>query len=291
MAAKPAAREVLVLQIDEIRVPEGRFRTLKAEQAVAIGASIAAEGQFDPIAVTRLPGQADYVLVDGWHRLEGSRQAGLTTIEARLIEPGKAARVKREVLSGLVRATEDVFDRAAAVDALARLAREEAGLPPEGPLPAGRPAKAAKERADENVPIMGTFLRWDLAVAEKLGLGRTSVQRLKVVHDCFDWHVKERLRAAGQADQLMPLVALAAYPDAFVLKVIVALESGNAGTIADGIDFVQARPKVDAFTKFSSAVFRKAQSLTTAQRRDFLADWLETYHPDGRVKRKQDGEA
>lgn len=300
MAAKPAAREVLVLQIDEIRVPEGRFRTLKAEQAAAIGASIAAEGQFDPIAVTRLPGQADYVLVDGWHRLEGSSQAGLTTIEARLIEPGKAARVKREVLSGLVRATEDVFDRAAAVDALARLAREEAGLPPEGPLPAGRPAKAAKERADENVPIMGTFLRWDLDVAEKLGLGRSSVQRLKLVNDCIPAEIKERLRVVGHAEQLMPLVALAAYPAAFQLKVVVELEAGGAKTIAEAIDIVLARPKVDAFTKFSSAVFRKAQSLTTAQRRDFLADWLETYHPDGRVKRanenvrlrqNQDGEA
>lgn len=293
MAAKPTAREVLVLQIDEIRVPEGRFRTLKAEQAAAIGASIAAEGQFDPIAVTRLPGQDGYVLVDGWHRLEGSRICRLPTIEARLIEPGKTARVKREVLSGLVRAAEDVFDRAAAIDALARMAREEAGQPAVGDLRRHnepRLVKAIAAEADSAFPMMGNMLRWDLHVAEQLGLGKSTVRRLAVVHERIPSHLKDKLRELGLANELMPLHELARYPLPFIEQVVAAL-TAKVMSIAEAIDQVQNRPKVDAFTKFSSAVFRKAQGLTTAQRRDFLADWLETYHPDGRLRRKQDGEA
>lgn len=290
MAAKPAAREVLVLQIDEIRVPEGRFRALKAEQAAAIGASIALEGQFDPIAVTRLPGQDGYVLVDGWHRLEGSRIYKLATIEARLIDAGKTARVKREVLSGLVRASEDVFDRAAAIDALARLAREEAGQPAVGDLrrqSEPRLPKIIEAEADDAIPMMGNMLRWDLHVADQLGLGKSTVRRLAVVHERIPPHLKDKLRELGLANELMPLHELARYPAPFIEKVVEQL-TGKVMSIAEAIDIVQARPKVDAFTKFSSAVFRKAQSLTTAQRRDFLADWLETYHPDGRVKRAHD---
>jgi uncharacterized ParB-like nuclease family protein len=290
MAAKPAAREVLVLQIDEIRVPEGRFRTLKAEQAAAIGASIAVEGQFDPIAVAQLPGEAGYVLVDGWHRLEGSRQAGIATIEATLVQPKKAVRVKREVISGLARAAEDVFDRAAAVDALARLAREEAGVPAIGDLRRRADAeprlpKVIEAEADSGLSCMTNMLRWDLHVAVQLGLGERMVRRLAVVHERIPAHLKDKLRELGLANELMPLHELARYPVPFIEKVVAAL-TAKVMSIAEAIDQVQARPKVDAFTKFSSSVFRKAQSLTTAQRRDFLADWLETYHPDGRVKRK-----
>lgn len=283
-------RDVLVLQLEEIRVPEGRFRALKMEQAAAIGASIAIEGQFDPIAVTRLPGHPDYVLVDGWHRLEGCRIAGLSTIEVRLIEAGKAARVKREVLSGLVRAAEDVFDRAAAIDALARLAREEAGVPTVGDLrrridEAPRPPKVIETEAEDASVMMTNMLRWDLHVAAQLGLGERMVRRLAVVHERIPAHLKDKLRELGLANELMPLHELARYPVPFIEKVVAAL-TAKVMSIAEAIDQVQARPKVDAFTKFSSSVFRKAQSLTTAQRRDFLADWLETYHPDGRVKRK-----
>lgn len=288
-------RDVLVLQLAEIRVPEGRFRALKIDQAAAIGASIAAEGQFDPIAVTRLPGHPDYVLVDGWHRLEGCRIAGIPTIDARLIEAGKAARVKREVLSGLVRAAEDVFDRAAAIDALARLAREEAGVPTVGDLrrrtdDAPRPPKVIETEAEDASVMMTNMLRWDLHVAAQLGLGSRMVRRLAVVHERIPAHLKDKLRELGLANELMPLHELARYPTPFIEKVVEQL-TAKVMSIAEAIEIVLARPKVDAFTKFSSAVFRKAQSLTTAQRRDFLADWLQTYHPDGRLRRNQDGEA
>ena len=121
--------QILTLRLDKIRVPPHRLRALKPDQARAVGAAIATDGQYDPIAVAQLQGQPGYELVDGLHRLEGSRLEGLPTIEARLAKPERRMRVRREALSGIVRATEDVFDRAAAIDALAKIAREDAGVP------------------------------------------------------------------------------------------------------------------------------------------------------------------
>ena len=286
MGAEPAARQVLVLRIDEIRVPDGRFRMLKPDQAAAIGAAIAADGQYEPIAVTRMPGRSDYDLVDGWHRLEGSRRAGLTTIEARLVAPKKVTRVKREVLSGLARAAEDVFDRAAAIDALAQVAREEAGVPAVGDLRRhreGRHPKVIEQEAESSLSFMTNMLRWDEKVAEQLGLGARMVRRLAIVHERIPAEMKARLRELGHANDLMPLHELARFPEGFMARVVEALAKG-CKSIAEAIAQVQAAPKLDAFTKFSDSVFRKAKTLTPAQRQAFLADWLDTYHEDGRRK-------
>jgi ParB-like chromosome segregation protein Spo0J len=284
---------ILVLSIDAIRVPAGRFRSLKPGHAAAIGAAIAADGQYDPIAVTRLPGRDDYELVDGWHRLEGCRLAGLSTIEARLVPANKVVRTRREILSGIARAGEDVFDRAAAIDGLARLAREQLDEPSVSDLrrPADAPPRLPQEidrDAKKAVGIIPTALRWDAKVAEELGLGWSSVRKMAQVHERIAADLKERLRARGQAGKLVPLLALSALLPEQMERVVDALERYPALDLAQAIERVSgAAPVGTPAERAQSAFFGKAGRWSPRERASFWAQWTAQYHPDGRKRAGQ----
>lgn len=118
-----AARPLLKVAVADVVVPEDRLRALKKPEALAIGEAIKADGQYEPIAVCKLPGREGFVLVDGLHRLEGSRMVGLAEIEARLVPPDRTARRRQEVLSAWARVEHDAFDSAAQVAAMVDLAQ------------------------------------------------------------------------------------------------------------------------------------------------------------------------
>jgi hypothetical protein len=279
---------VFVLRLAEVRVPAGRFRSLKPGQAAAIGAAIAADGQYDPIAVTRLPGRDDYDLVDGWHRLEGCRLVGLPTIEARLVPAHKVVRTRREILSGIARAGEDVFDRAAAIDGLARLAREQLDEPSVGDLrrPAdGQPRlpQQIDREAKKSVGIIPIALRWDAKVAEELGLGWSSVRKMAQVHERIAADLKERLRARGQAGKLVPLLALSALLPEQMERVVAELECYPALALAEAIERVtRTAPALSPAERAQSAFMVKSNRWSPRERASFLAQWNAAYHPDGR---------
>jgi ParB-like chromosome segregation protein Spo0J len=291
------AGEVLLIPVADVVVPEGRFRQLKADQAEAIGLSIAAHGQFDPITVTQLPGRTGYVLVDGWHRLEGCRIAGVETIRAQLIGAGKPQRVRHEALSGLARAAHDVLDRAAAVDALARLAREEAGLPPEGDLrvtnPRAHPATVNKEteiEIEKALLIMSKSLRWDERLADAMGVSAPAIRRLRFIHLRIEPDQKARLRKANAADELVALYQFAGLPDPAKARVLGALET-NGGTLTAALAWENGEPveaEIDPVLKTKNVFFRKVSEWTPRERANFLAEWNLRWHPDGRPRRKDE---
>ena len=76
------------LQIDDIRVPVKRVRTLDPERVEEIAQSMLEEGQKTPIRV-RADGKR-YVLVEGLHRLEACKALGEATIVGIVVQtPGR----------------------------------------------------------------------------------------------------------------------------------------------------------------------------------------------------------
>lgn len=72
-----------IIEIDKVRVPVKRQKTLEAEKVEALANSILEEGQTTPIRV-RSDGDG-YVLIEGLHRLEALRALGETTVAAFLV--------------------------------------------------------------------------------------------------------------------------------------------------------------------------------------------------------------
>ena len=278
---------VLTLRLDEIVVSEDRARALKADDARAIGEAIKLDGQYDPIAVTRLPGRSDYLLVDGWHRLEGSRMVGMETIRAVEIGPEKAKRIKREVLSGVARARHDVFDRAAAIDMLARWARVEAGLPEDGDLRAlNSGLRSIEHAAKVDSAMIAKSTGWDEQVAEHFDCSIRSVRNYKLVHERIRPEYRAILRGLSQADQLVPLLKFAGLLPEDQARAIAILSAGDEATIAGAIAAIEQedsrREALSPVDKKTAAFLRVTDGWESAQRRAFFERWNQTYHPDGR---------
>ena len=72
-------------EIETIRVPVKRVKTLEPEKVAALAEDMLENGQKTPILV-REDG-ARFVLVEGLHRLEAAKALGETKIEGYLVQP------------------------------------------------------------------------------------------------------------------------------------------------------------------------------------------------------------
>lgn len=260
----PAEFQVVLISVDLIDVPMTRLRSLKALQADAIGAAIVADGQYDPITVAAAGDR--FTLVDGLHRLEGCRLHEVALIEARIVPDDPEARLRQEVLSAWARADHDAFDKAAQVEAIAGL------------------VKAEKSAEEDPSLIIGLGLRWDDAACEALGISRASIFNYLRIHRQFDAGQKALLRGLEQADELVPLLRLAALPPADFACAMAGLSDGTFVTIAAALAPPdEAAPsafqkKTDAYLTF---LRRKA---TPQQRLDLLRVLSEEYDRFGRSR-------
>ena len=73
------------LPIEKIRVPVKRVKTLEPEKVQALAEDILENGQKVPISVR--PDGENYVLVEGFHRLEALQALGETEVTAYLVKP------------------------------------------------------------------------------------------------------------------------------------------------------------------------------------------------------------
>ena len=249
-----------LIPLGDIAVAPDRLRSLKPADADAFAVALAADGQYEPIVVTQLPGRADFLLVDGLHRLEGALRAGWASIEARIVAPDAAARVRREVLSEVVRAASDAFDMAAQVKALVDLAR------------AGGVAAPVAPRGDAESAMIALTLGWDEATCETLGVSRRTVFNYLKLAETFDASWIERLRRLGCAGQLVPLLLLARQEPRVVGRVIGWLEHGAEDdglarhTIAEAIAAVTGAAKPTAEDKRFNAVIGNLGRMAAPQR-------------------------
>jgi sulfiredoxin len=76
-----------VLEIEKIRVPVKRVKTLDAGKVDEIAESMLEEGQKMPIQVR--PDGERFILVEGLHRLEAKKALGETTIESYIVQARK----------------------------------------------------------------------------------------------------------------------------------------------------------------------------------------------------------
>lgn len=212
-----AAKQLFAVRVDWVDVPEDRLRALKTEQARAIGEAIKADRQYDAIAVTQLPGKDRFLLVDGLHRLEGCRMAGIEMIEARLVSANRESRRRQEVLSAWARADHDVFDKAAQVAAMAEM------------------AKADPADEDEACNTMLQATRWDIATAEALLISRMQVFRLLKAHRFYSASQKRLLRDKNLAGELTPLIRLAALPPEEFAVAWAYLEGAEEPSISEAL--------------------------------------------------------
>lgn len=240
-APKPAGEAILRLPVDQIDIPADRLRALKPEQAAAIGEAIKADRQYDAISVARLPGKSRYVLVDGLHRLEGCRTVGLAEIDARVVSADRDSRRRQEVLSAWARADHDAFDKAAQVAAMVELAKAN--------------GETVDEREDASIP---GILGWDEVTCDALKITRAWMFRHLKIHRFYSPSQKKTLREKGLADDLKPLVTLAALPPEQFAVAWAYIEETAEPTIAEALARVTPAALEPAWEK------RKHKVLTAA---------------------------
>lgn len=267
----PGINPVFSIPLNEIVVPAGRIRSLKAAQAAAIGAAMEADGQYDAITVQQ--GPAGLELIDGLHRLEGARLIGWSSIDASIAPLSRSGR-RQEILSGWARADHDVFDKASGIKALADMARADAN------------DRMVAPQDLQDVAMIATSLRWDLATAEALGVSRRTVGNYTVIAATFDTpEVVQILRAADLASELVPLLFLAKQTPEIRVKVIKLLQAGWRGTIAEAVARESGLVRdADPYARTTEATFRKAKAWDNGQRADFFNQWRAMFHDDGRPR-------
>ena len=183
--------------LDSIDVGE-RLRSTDADYVAWIADNFREHGQLQPILVR--PGEVTgrYRLVDGGHRLEAARLAGLPRIRAIVLEDrdDEAAELL-EIDANLVRADLSPLDRAVF---LGRRAAIYASEHPE--TERGKAGAAARWHANDTLSFASD-------AEEKLGIGQRTIQRAIQVARGLKPELRHRLAGTWLARDQGQLLALA----------------------------------------------------------------------------------
>ncbi|MFN7400324.1 MAG: ParB/RepB/Spo0J family partition protein [Sandaracinobacter sp.] len=226
------------LPVELIDVPADRARLLNPLKAEAIGGTMKAERQFDPITVS--PGaDGRFILVDGQHRLHGARHVGLPTIEARVIPLSAAEQRRQEVLSNLAVAELDALSRARNIAALCDILIQQ-----DGRRKRGRPSKKdVQEQAHKIGEGANTIFHWSAEAAEAVGLHpRRVYEYLRVARRIAPELTKE-LSNTLIADNLQALLKLADCEEAEQASVARAFNGGAFKTVQEARDSLSGKPR------------------------------------------------
>ncbi|WP_010545596.1 ParB/RepB/Spo0J family partition protein [Sphingomonas elodea] len=194
-------RAIMGLPIASIAVGP-RIGFYNPEHAARLGASIAAEGQHDPIHVKRNGNAAKlpWTLVAGLHRMRGAALAGLTTIDAIQVAEAGATELtlrKLELSENLDHSERRPIERAILMIERARL--EEAN---DHPGHVGEPSqvRAARARWDASITMMDAS-GWRDRAAAAMGCSVPTLERYTRVYR----HIVEGLPDLAEALNFHPL--------------------------------------------------------------------------------------
>lgn len=233
-----AGGEFLHLPVELIDVPADRARFLNPLKAEAIGATMKAERQFDPITVSPTDG-GRFVLVDGQHRLHGAKHVGLPSIEARVIALSPEAQRKQEILSNLATAELDALGRARSIGALCEVWQNEDGRKRK----IGRPNK--KDIAEQHVKISAhvcTNFGWSAAAAAEVGLERRALfNYLRVARRVLPEAAAE-LANTPVANNLRALLQISDMDDAEQVDVARAVKERGFERLGDAVEYLRGKP-------------------------------------------------
>jgi hypothetical protein len=218
MTAEPEMNEIDALvsvRVDQIELGE-RLRPVDADWARALGQIMARQGQQTPVEICRLPGQSNWTIVTGAHRLVGARSAGIAYLKAIVVGADRAERRMREVSENLWRRDLEPIDRAAFIAELALLYRQRAGIAKADHRSKSVPSKwkqALQAEAVETLETISNVYGWSEEIGAQLGLTSRTVRNdlliyRRIAPSLIDQLRRERHPVATNATQLRALAKL-----------------------------------------------------------------------------------
>ena len=311
--AAPSIAEVEVFQINPADVHVGaRIGMFWPEEAAALGALMARDGQNDPVKVTLKDDR--WQLVTGLHRLQGARGLGLQWIDAIEVK-GSANDLRRiEASENVERRNLRPLERALFVRAMADLAEERwsgdhQGLSPQqigqikrwetwrakapGVVRAG---DAAAFEADSSSAKLAGLYGWQEDVAESLGLSTRNLQRSLLLHRQliapFEPELWEALARTDLGNKQSALLEIAGIVDEdtrrLVIDTIVGDDIGEIKSVADAMVAAGAKarankPRVTGDTKFMNNAGSNLSRLTASGWRSFAPTLAEMVKPSALI--------
>ena len=238
-----------VISIDLDRIDDSdRLRPVDIAWAKVIAASMAEQGQMQPIEVLPPGEDGKYKLVFGAHRVAARRLNGETAVDAVLFEGSLAEARLREIDENLANADLNDLDRAIFLGERKRLYEE---LHPQ--------TRHGKGRQKGQVADSATILRFTLETARLMKKSERTIQQLVHRYDNLVPSVRARIRGTWLASVGKELDAIARLKPEEQAKVVEMLlrdkdpEQTVSAALAKSRGVVP-RPVDDADAQFSKLV-------------------------------------
>jgi ParB family chromosome partitioning protein len=211
-----------------------RLREIDEDHARAIGRSMAAVGQLQPISIRSTPAQkgGKYTLVFGGHRLVGARFEDMAELDAFVVKADGRQAQLLEIAENLFRNDLSVIDRAIFVQQYRELWENE-----HGEIKAGRPS----EKLGHGGPIVEAG--FSQHVADRLGISERSAKRLNTIAHRLHPELRSALRHTQVADQTTMLEKLAKMEPAMQRRAAIAYR--DVGDIKQALTLISDKRPVD----------------------------------------------
>lgn len=250
--------------IDQIDIPEGRFRGVRSERVQVLSADIQANGLLQPIGVVEAEA-GRFTLVFGLQRLHAVKAIGQHDIDARVqplnwIKPQQ--RRVDEIMENLNREGLTMLQRAESLAAL-KLLHEEL-------YPDTRKGVAGGKARQKTASEIFSFAK---AAAEKTGLSRRAIEIAVAIVNKLDPDVKLRLQGTWLDDHQAGLRLLSEHPHQMQHEICDLLFSipPEANSVADAIVLAEGRRLPSSAEKLLTSVMNNFTKLSDRDRRAVYA--------------------
>jgi hypothetical protein len=225
----------LAIPIDRIIVPEGGR---EPRDVKSLADSIrAAKGLLHPITVTEIPGdELWWRLVAGRRRRAACLLLGWTAIPAQVVDAADADLI--EIDENLERAELTVLERS--VQLARRKAIYLAKYPDTG---SGQAQARGSNKAQGKRHDVGERISFTSDTASRTHSSPRTVEQEVQIAERITEDAKARIRGTELEDSKTELLALARLPAARQVAIVEAINSGEAGTVAQGKLAVERREK------------------------------------------------
>lgn len=214
--------EVTEIALDKILVT-GRLRDVDEARAVALAHNIELQGQLQPVLVRHTPAaKRPYTLVDGAHRMRALALAKIELAKVDVLKVNKDEARLVEIDTLLMREEASALDRAIF---LAERKRIYEALYPETKHGGDRKSEEAK-----NQDRTDAILKFTDDIADKLGLGKSAVDRAVQIAKNLHKDTVKALRGTPEANNQSRLLKLARMePEKQAVAINIFKETQNLG--------------------------------------------------------------
>jgi ParB family chromosome partitioning protein len=227
---------IRAIPIDRIVVPEGRREPRDVE---SLAESIReTKGLVHAIAVTEIPGAELWRLVAGRRRLAAYRLLGWTVIPAQIVDAADAELI--EIDENLMRAELTALERCEQLARRQEIYEEKHPETKHGGAPANRNGKGGKASKGADSASLPSFVQ---DAATKIGASTRTVHEDVQIAKKIGQAAKARIRGTPLEEKKTDLLALSREPEAKQVAIVEAINSGEAGTVAQGKLAVERREK------------------------------------------------